>query len=529
MKRILCLWLPDWPTQRVRRCPDALPLALHARDTRRGEVIATCNHAAHQVGIVPGVPLTEAQSLLRHSGRKFMLAAYDAPRDREELERLAEHCERYSPSVGLGEAYPSPAGVALPAFDSLLLDITSIGPLFQGEPRLAEALHADLQTRGYRGQLAIADNVATAWGIAHFAKQATTIVETGWPALQPLPIAALRLDPAVVRVLHELGIETVEHLAALPHAALATRFGVELTHQLERALGTYPELITPLRAAPEFHAEWLLEYPTTDRGALAKILEQLTSRLADALRQRGQGALQLVCRLDIAEHPPSLARIGLYRPSAEASHFLELLRLQGEALRLRGAVGRVGLAAVTTSRLEQRQRELFAGAHDRLIEESAALINRLSNRLGRERVTRVRLTREVLPERACELLPLSQHDDASPPAYSKRLTQRRDSEKTRSPIIIQPQANSRPLLLLPEPVRLAAIFVTSEGLPQRFIYQRQPHVIARSWGPERIETAWWRGPQVRRDYHRVEVADGRRFWLFHELRSGQWFLHGHFD
>ena len=53
--------------------------------------------------------------------------------------------------------------------------------------------------------------------------------------------------------------------------------------------------------------------------------------------------------------------------------------------------------------------------------------------------------------------------------------------------------------------------------------------IARCWGPERIETGWWRGRPVGRDYYRVETAAGRRFWLFRRLRDGHWFLHGMFE
>jgi protein ImuB len=82
---------------------------------------------------------------------------------------------------------------------------------------------------------------------------------------------------------------------------------------------------------------------------------------------------------------------------------------------------------------------------------------------------------------------------------------------------------------LPQPIPLAAVSIAPEGPPLSFTYQGQVERIQRHWGPERIETAWWRGPSVRRDYYRVEVAAGRRFWLFRELRTGRWFLHGHFD
>jgi protein ImuB len=54
------------------------------------------------------------------------------------------------------------------------------------------------------------------------------------------------------------------------------------------------------------------------------------------------------------------------------------------------------------------------------------------------------------------------------------------------------------------------------------------HRIVQAHGPERIETAWWRGPSVRRDYYVVETESGERFWVFRRLKDGDWFFHGMF-
>ncbi len=543
MKRILCLWLPDWSTQRVRKecalaaraLPDEAPIALYRRDARRGEVIVACNAMARQLGVRTAMPLTEAKTLLRTKRSAALVTHYNAPADETALAALANACERYSPCVGLGAAWPRPfgGGGQEAAFDNLLLDVTSIGALFGGEDQLAAAIHRDLSAQGYVLRIAISANIATAWGLAHFAAKPSLIVAQGWNELLSLPPAALRLPAWSLEVLTELGLETIEQLAALPLDALATRFGVEFVRQLQRAQGQGDEPLVPLKAAPQFQEQWPLEYPTTDREALALILEQLAQRLSTALRRRDLGALQLLCRLDIAESPPRLLQINLYRPSADAQHFVELLRLQGEVLRLRGAIGRVGLAVLTTARLEHRQGLLFAGVQERDDDELAALINRLSNRLGREQVTRPKFTRDVLPERAYDLAPLAGNPQAAPPTASAKKTAKRKShtsaEATASAAIITPHAHTRPLSLLPQPIALAAVSIAPDGPPLSFTYQGQVERIQRHWGPERIETAWWRGPSVRRDYYRVEVAAGRRFWLFRELRTGRWFLHGHFD
>ena len=107
----------------------------------------------------------------------------------------------------------------------------------------------------------------------------------------------------------------------------------------------------------------------------------------------------------------------------------------------------------------------------------------------------------------------------------------------------------RPIWLLPQPVRLETLAIVSEGAfetrspesmpPARFRLASQsgsqPHEVVKAHGPERIETAWWRGPTVRRDYYVVETVAGARYWIFRRLRSGpanrpggEWFLHGTF-
>jgi protein ImuB len=87
----------------------------------------------------------------------------------------------------------------------------------------------------------------------------------------------------------------------------------------------------------------------------------------------------------------------------------------------------------------------------------------------------------------------------------------------------------RPLRLFDPPVRVDVAWVTAEGPPIRFMYAQRPRTVHRHWGPERIETAWWRGPIVRRDYYRVETDEGTFFWLFRRLDDNSWFLHGEFE
>ena len=62
-----------------------------------------------------------------------------------------------------------------------------------------------------------------------------------------------------------------------------------------------------------------------------------------------------------------------------------------------------------------------------------------------------------------------------------------------------------------------------------FRWDRRDHRVIRSWGPERIETGWWRDAPICRDYFRVVTQTGQHFWLFRSFEQAAWFIHGAFD
>src|SRR5690348_4496727 len=106
MRRILCLWLPNWPIQCAlvglagRKFQNsAFPILLHSRDPRRGEIVVACNQAAMERGARLQMPLAEAAALAQHDG-ECVIRPHDPAADLAALARLAEYCERFSPIVG---------------------------------------------------------------------------------------------------------------------------------------------------------------------------------------------------------------------------------------------------------------------------------------------------------------------------------------------------------------------------------------------------------------------------------------------
>jgi protein ImuB len=144
------------------------------------------------------------------------------------------------------------------------------------------------------------------------------------------------------------------------------------------------------------------------------------------------------------------------------------------------------------------------------------LIERLSHRLGEQSVLRPRLWPDAQPELACRYEPWLWEKVAG---------------ATRPPLLPVGAAGKvplRPPCLKVRPPAVAVVPLGPGGPPLRFAWQGRQQQVAHYWGPERIETGWWRGRDIRRDYYLVETMDGKRFWLFRMLPGGMWFLQGMF-
>ena len=149
--------------------------------------------------------------------------------------------------------------------------------------------------------------------------------------------------------------------------------------------------------------------------------------------------------------------------------------------------------------------ELFpsaAGAREGLMR----LLERLQARLGPEGAQRLAICPDHRPERATVLQPVLGRDmvRVATPDATPRLT--------------------RPVWLLapPQPLQERQARPWLDGHPLQLL-----------GGPERIETGWWEGEPVARDYFIAQAHGGEMLWLY-RLRpappAGEpgWFLHGRF-
>ncbi len=467
-------------------------------------MVACCDRA-QRMGVVAGMPLAEATALAkRNRDVETNFIEQELEEDRAALSELAVWCEQFSPIVGLEQDERA---------SSLLLDITGLEPIFGGEPRLLDLVSKAFAQRQYQVRLGVGTTVGAAWAMAHY--------HTDQDLLE-LPVEALRIDEVTLDILQQLGVETIAQLLQLPRTALASRLGEGLIQRIDQLTGKQPEVIVAHHAPPQFEVEWSLEHPTHRRDAIEKVLERLSERLAKSLQKQDHAVVQAEATL-CGKRTTRLLTISLFQPSNLALHLYDLLKLQCETAQFREPIHRVTLSATATVRLHVGQQMLwddldaFAGQGGQ--REIASLVDRLSSRLGKERVYGVCAQAGALPEKAYRRKSLS-------------TTMRQRKAKTAETL----KAPHRPLWLQepPQPLR----FSPSSSLPPRaaraqppasFQFHNQHHNVRQHWGPERIETGWWRGRTVRRDYYRVETTEGCRFWLFRRVNDGAWFVHGCFE
>lgn len=468
-----------------------------------------------KLGIRIGMPLGEAQSLLpdakfstsdvRPAEKRLWLSPIlkqsDPAADRLRLEQLAIHCQRYSPLVGLEES---------PAPESLWLDISGSEDLFGGERGLADKLRKDLAEQKLRVCVAIADSWGAAWAVSHFGRSDISLVPPGMQTewLNPLPIAALRISAEVIESLQMLNVRTVGQLMVLPRSSLPSRFGKQLLFRLDQAAGLAPEVLIAQRLAEPINTEWLFEEPIVDRQTLDRVCEVLLERLIKKLDARQVGLRELACHWLGTSTEPTMIR--LLRPTNDPRHLFELLRLHAEQAIFHSAVRGVKMEVAEIGVPTIRQKSLFADdACDKYSQELAELVDRVSIRIGRQAVLRARFIPDPQPEFAC----------LSTPWVEERTSYESDV------MISDSRLRCRPLRILRSPTRLSIQEMSADGMPSRVNHD----LVLGISGPERIETGWWRGPDVSRDYHNLHLGNGTVLWVFVDRRSRIWFLHGLFD
>ena len=363
--------------------------------------------------------------------------------------------------------------VSLEPPQAVLLEVQGSLRLFGGAARLMARLRGGLIELGFDALLASGPTARAALWLARGSGE----------TLAALPLEALEADPAVLDLLRRVGVRALGELMRLPRAAVALRFGQRLLDELDRATGAAPE---PRRffAPPErFRARLELPAPAAQAERVLFAARRLLVQLEGFLAARQAGVRGFRLRLERRAAPPAEIRIGFSSPRREAEHSLRLLREHLGDTALGSPAEAIELEAAVLEPQVADAPGLF-GDPGADAETWERLAERLQARLGAQGVHGLATQADHRPERAWR---------AADPGVAAEA------------IALPP--GPRPLWLLEPPRRLG------EG---DFV------LIS---GPERIESGWWDGDDVARDYF-IALRGTSLSWIFRAAEG--WFLHGLF-
>ncbi len=485
--------------------------------------VVQLNGAARAQGLSAGMGLGTAQSICSD----LAVALRDPQREIRTLDALANWAWRFTPRVS----------VAPP--DTLLLEVAGSLRLFRGLDRLQQHILAGIRGLGYSGMAGIAPTPLAAQAFARagrspdpehlagalqFEGRADAGLRHAWsdaiataarPLLAELPLHYLERSTAEREKLAAMGLNKVADLLRLPRAALARRFGADLLQHLDRLTGRRSDPREPIVPAPVFSSTLHFLEDVENMAGLAFPMRRLSEELADWLRVRQLATASIDWCLRHPRHGDHPIEVRCAVPQRDAARFLELSRLRLER--------NPGLPAVASMELRVTRLLAHGGTADNLFPtlgedgedggDPAALIDLLHARLGLD---------------VCHsILPADDHrpEHAWRPVRPRSPRQHARNDRS-SPPGLAP--GPRPLWLLASPTPLTS----RDGQP----LWHGPLTLCR--GPERIDVTPWEDSNAHspdqtpangpRDYWVARHDNGSHCWIFQDLATQRWFLHGLF-
>lgn len=477
----VALEMPALPLQLLERASEsALPLVVSDGPSQR-PVVACANEAAQAAGVREGMTVAAAQAL----AGALRCVPRDGLAEREALERLAGWAAQFTPGVSL-----EPTG--------LVLEVSGSLRLFGGLGKLLAALRGGIRRLGFMATVGIAPTPLAARVFARAEVRGIPVrgctAMADLPArLADLPLFLLEWPGRTQELLADLGILRMRDALALPRSGFAQRFGPEALAILDRLAGRVPDPRVPHEPPARYRAR--LELPAEAEGVEAILfpLRRLLAEMEGTLRGRGAGVQGLDLVLEHTGRRSTRLGLAFATPEREADFILAIARERLARTELPAPTVALRLVADRLQSCTPREMSWLAGREEKAVSR-ARLIERLSARLGNPRVFGIALADDHRPERGWR--PSS---PAPCPAWD---------------------GGARPAWLLNRPQRLVA----GEAGPS---LQGRLDLVA---GPERIETGWWDGEPVSREYFVAANPNGETFWIYRECREpGAWYLHGIFS
>jgi protein ImuB len=466
-----CILLPQLALDDVlrRHTDPGQPLVLLSGPAQR-RILQAVNPAAKALGLRAGQLLSAAQAI----AHGFSCVEHD-PASIEQCEQLL---------AAWGYRFSSQVSRHFPR--TLLLEVQSGFNLFGPWPQFEARLREELVELGFSHRIVLAPNPLAARMLANLHDGLAVVDELALQAwIGQLPIDRVGLPRDTANAFARMGLHRVEQVLALPRDTLARRFANSVLGHLDTLLGRRPMALAYYVPPDRFDTRLELNFDVESHQALLFPLRRLIGDLAAFLAGRDGGVQRFELHLEHVELPATRVPVGLLAAERDSALLFELARGRLEQILVPCPVRSVRLVA--------EQLPSFVPAHRELFDERAQqsqpweqLRERLRARLGDDAVQGLQARADHRPERAWGLGEWGQGCAQALPV-------------------------PRPGWLLREPKALGE------------------HAGQLLGGPERIETGWWDGADVRRDYYRLQTPDGQCAWVYQAVgEPGRWWLQGWF-
>ncbi len=469
-------------------------------------------------------------------------------REQQALEQIACWLLQFTPSVSLlaplpntGKTQRSRSMPNLP-HSGLLLEVEPSLRLFGGLDPLLSRIRSGLHTLGFNTQIACAPTARGAWLLS---LQSDGVVAQDHSQLNArlaaLPLHFLDSAASHRETFESIGIRTIKELQLLPRAGLARRFGHELLNELDQALGKKADPRAWFEAPPSYSARLELLADIENAEALLFASNRLLMQMTGWLTALHVAVRSFELHAVHDDLPATQLPIRMTEASRDLDRMVGLLRERLAVTKLPAPVHTLILVCGEVVPLSLTNQELFPTP--RSTQESLGrLIERLQTRLGRPQIQRLCVMQDHRPEAAYRLEEIDQTFDITSLAIAARnvdpaknvdaktigQSPTRSSKTTENATenttaLSPPTSLPRPLWLLRAPVPISE----RNNRP----YWGSPlNLLA---GPERIETGWWDGALVQRDYFIAEDDANVLYWIYRERLGSTdpgkgWFMQGRF-
>jgi len=481
----LCLYFPHFCLQVLPEATQDQPQML-VSDVAGRWLVHTANALAEDFGVMPNMSMNAAYALCPD----ILTCQRDPQREERQLKRLADWTYQYSSMVSLIEP------------QTLLLEVQGSLRLFDNLPNLLKRLQHDLENNWQiTSHYAISPSPTASQMLAQ-SFQSIVLEDNAKlrATLAEMPINCLLLnDDKLLTKLNNIGAATLQDLWRLPRDGLMRRFGQKLLTHLDKLLGIIPDPQKLYQPPAKFDERLELPYEASSSKIILYALEKLLIKLEDFLRERDAGVTELFIDLYYFNAEPKNIALGFRQNTRNAKQLLSLCQTHFEKVTLTDKVCDVRLTVKSILPFNTISQSLFptmlqSNQIQPIDPDWENTLEQLQNKFGQTSVLNLALFNDHRPENAW--------------SYQQQ-TQTNEEQETRL----------RPLWLLPKPQSLIVRNTTP--------WRRGPLYLVS--GPERIESGWWQGKDICRDYYIARDTDNSQLWIFQDLKDSEdWYLHGLF-